>query len=202
MARPGRSPVRAPIAAAVTAGLLQVFSLYLPSPGTAADAHLWDLLRQGGVVVLVRHAHAPGIGDPDRFRIDDCSTQRNLDATGRRAARALGDAFRRERVVVDSVYSSQWCRCKDTAALAFGKYEEQPALNSFFSDRGAEGERTRALRELIAGARPGHGVTVLVTHQVNITALTGVSPKEAEVVVARHLPSGDIEVVGRLTPTP
>jgi broad specificity phosphatase PhoE len=162
---------------------------------------LWDLLRQGRVVVLVRHAHAPGIGDPDRFRIEDCSTQRNLDAAGRHAARALGEAFRRERVVVDRVYSSQWCRCKETAALAFGSYEERPALNSFFSDRSAQAERTRALRELIAADLPGRGVTVLVTHQVNITALTGVSPKEAEAVVVRRLPAGDIEVVGRLTPS-
>lgn len=202
MAQPGPSPVRAQIAAAFATGLLQIFWLFLPPLGAAAEAPLWDLLRRGGVVVLVRHAHAPGTGDPDGFRIGDCATQRNLDADGRRAARALGDAFRRERVVVDAVYSSQWCRCRDTAELAFGTYEEQPALNSFFSDRKAEAERTRALRELIAGARTGRGVTVFVTHQVNITALTGVYPKDAEVVVVRRLPGGDIEVAGRLTPAP
>jgi phosphohistidine phosphatase SixA len=143
----------------------------------------WDLLREGGLVVLIRHAAAPGFGDPPNFRLGDCTTQRNLSEEGRLQAQAMGEAFRRRKVPIEKVYSSQWCRCKDTAQLAFGAFQEHPALNSFFEQPRLKDPQTEALRAFLMQLRPQRGNLVLVTHQVNITALTGVVPQPGEMVV-------------------
>jgi phosphohistidine phosphatase SixA len=165
--------------------------------GTAgADDALWARLRDGGLVVMIRHATAPGVGDPPGLRLGDCSTQRNLSDEGRAEARRIGEAFRRERVPVDEVRSSEWCRCRDTAELAFGRYTPWPAINSFFGDRGTEPAQTAAVRAL--GAREAKGNLVLVTHQVNITATTGVYPASGEMVVLRPAGGDRLEVLGRL----
>ena len=165
------------------------------APARADDA-LWAKLREGGFVVMIRHATAPGTGDPPGFRLDDCATQRNLSEQGRAEARRIGAAFKRERVPVEEVFSSEWCRCRETAALAFGRYVAWPAINSFFSDRATEAQQTAEVRS--AAARVARRANlVLVTHQVNITAVSGVYPASGEVVVLQ--PVGDrLEVVGRL----
>jgi phosphohistidine phosphatase SixA len=164
-----------------------------------ADEALWSRLRDGGLVVMIRHATAPGVGDPPGFRLDDCSTQRNLSAEGRAEARRLGETFRRERVPIDEVRSSEWCRCRETAQLAFGRYVAWPAINSFFADRGTEPQQTAATRALMAGWR-GKGNLVLVTHQVNISAASGSFASPAEMVVLQPAGAGRLEVVGRLRP--
>jgi phosphohistidine phosphatase SixA len=162
-----------------------------------ADDALWSRLREGGLVVMMRHATAPGVGDPPGFRLGDCATQRNLSDAGRAEARRIGDAFRRERVRVAEVRSSEWCRCRETAERAFGGYTAWPALNSFFADRATEAAQTAEVRSLGAPAA-SRGNLVLVTHQVNITAATGVYPQPGEMVVLQ--PAGDrLEVLGRLT---
>lgn len=142
----------------------------------AANEDLWSTLRAGGNWVLMRHAIAPGGGDPPGFRLGDCSTQRNLSDEGRTQARSIGSAFRSRRVPVDRLLTSQWCRCRETAELLMlASVEEYPVLNSFFSDRSTAGEQTEALRRFI-GETELSGNIVLVTHQVNITALTNVFP--------------------------
>lgn len=166
----------------------------------AAAAHgspqLWAALRSGAAVALVRHAEAPGTGDPAGFRLDDCSTQRNLSPAGRAQAARLGDSFRRQGIAGAEIRSSAWCRCRDTAAgLALGPVQEAAPLNSFFGDSDAAAERTAALRRLIAGL-PAGKAAVLVTHQVNITALTGVFPRSGEVIVVQR---DGFAVLGRLT---
>ncbi|MCB1886078.1 MAG: histidine phosphatase family protein, partial [Rhodocyclaceae bacterium] len=127
-------------------------------------------------------------------------TQRNLSEAGRAQSRALGEWLRAERIPLGEVRSSQWCRCVDTAELAFGgefAIQPWPALNSFFGDRGREPmQREAALADL---QRKLAGNRVWVTHQVNITSLTGVFPAMGEVVVARPVPGG-LEFVGRLRP--
>jgi phosphohistidine phosphatase SixA len=164
------------------------------SPGMAAP-ELWQALRSGAAVALVRHAEAPGIGDPPGFRLDECGTQRNLSAEGRAQAARLGEAFRREGIAAAEIRSSAWCRCRDTATgLALGPVQVAPALNSFFGASAAAVERTAALRHLIAGL-PADRPAVLVTHQVNITALTGVYPRSGEVIVLRR---DGLAVLGRL----
>ncbi len=157
--------------------------LVLPAPAAAGDpAQLLALLREGRAVALIRHAHAPGVGDPTGMRLDDCATQRNLDEAGRREAIALGERLREAGLHEARLFTSQWCRCRDTAALlGFGASMDLPALNSFFGARNEAEPRLAALRRFLAELKPG-AATLLVTHQVNITGLTGVTPATAEMV--------------------
>lgn len=166
---------------------------------TAADA--WSELARPGAVVLFRHATAPGVGDPPNFRLDDCATQRNLDERGRAEARRLGEQFRERRVNVGAVLSSQWCRTRETARLAFGDgVRDEPAFNSFFGQGAAEREaQTDRARRVIRDWK-GPGVLVVVTHQVNITALTGHGAMSAEGVVVQPTAQGPLRVLGNLQP--
>lgn len=154
--------------------------------GHAGDmAGFWSLLREGGKVILMRHAQTePGIGDPPGWRLNDCRTQRNLSDDGREQARRVGEAFRRERVRLDEVRSSAWCRCVDTAQIAFGRHTVWPAINSFFQRDGAREQQTREVMAAVRELR-GPGNWVLVTHQVNVTGLTGEVLSMGEVLVTR-----------------
>lgn len=137
-----------------------------------AGAH--DRLRQGGVVVLLRHAlTTPGTGDPPGFQLGDCGTQRNLSEAGRVQARQIGRWFREQGLQPRAVRSSAWCRCIDTAQAAFGAHILWPPLNSFFQDAPQQAERQRLAMLRALAALPADGFEVWVTHQVNITALTG-----------------------------
>jgi len=150
----------------------------------------------------MRHAGTdPGVGDPPGFRLDDCATQRNLSEAGREEARRIGAAFRARGVPIGRVLSSRWCRCLETARLAFGTVEPWPPLDSFFDDRSREPGQMQAVRGL-AGERPATGNLILVTHQVNISALTGVFPAPGEIIVLTPQGSGAFRVAGRLTPEP
>jgi phosphohistidine phosphatase SixA len=132
---------------------------------------------------MLRHAQTEaGVGDPPNFRFDQCTTQRNLSREGRDQARQIGQWFKTHRLVPRSVQSSIWCRCKDTAELAFGTYRVLPALNSTFNDRGGQESQTRALRVLLKAVPQGQ-FDVWVTHQVNISALTGEGPAMGEAFV-------------------
>jgi phosphohistidine phosphatase SixA len=165
-----------------------------------ADEALWDLLKAGGQVAVIRHSSTePGLGDPPGFRLDDCATQRNLSAAGGEEARRIGAAFRDRGVPVGRVLSSRWCRCLETARLAFGTAEPWAPLDSFFDDRSREPEQTRQVR-MLAGNSPPSGNLILVTHQVNITALTGISPAQGEMVVLTPSGDGNFTVAGRLRP--
>ena len=170
----------------------------LPAQAQASEA-LWHLLEAGGQVVIMRHAATDSTaGDRDAMRLEDCSTQRNLSAAGRDDARRIGAAFRARGIVVDEVRSSVWCRCLDTATVAFGTVKEWLPLNSFFRNRDREAGQTRAVREAVSRHRGG--TLVLVTHQVNITALTGIFPDEGEMILLT--PQGDgFTVAGRLKPS-
>ncbi len=164
----------------------------------AGDEAAWQALRDGAIV-LFRHAQAPGIGDPPGFRLGDCATQRNLDATGRAQARRLGERLRAQRVAVGAVWSSRWCRTGETAALAaLGPVREMPAFDSIFAGRDPDGRQTAQARALLLGWR-GPGALVVVTHQVNISALAGGGAASAEGVVLQR--EGDtLRVVGRIEP--
>jgi phosphohistidine phosphatase SixA len=163
-----------------------------------ASEEAWQALRQGGTVALLRHARAPGSGDPANFRLDDCSTQRNLSEEGRRQAQRIGDQFRTRKVPVERVLASRWCRALDTARLAFGTLAQPSApLDSFFSGREQEPAQTQALRRLIE-EWPSTGVLVLVSHQVNITALTGIFPSEGEMLVLKPMAGPGFDIIGRV----
>jgi phosphohistidine phosphatase SixA len=170
-----------------------------PSLAPPGEAQLWQWLRSGEAVALIRHALAPGTGDPASFSLTDCATQRNLSAKGREQAQAIGKRFRRNGIQQARVYSSNWCRCLDTARLlALGTVQPFDGLNSFFRDRSAEPERSAATRRLIR-EHSAHGKPplVLVTHQVNITALTDVFPSSGEIIVVQPADSA-LRVLGRI----
>lgn len=178
---------------------LLLIAAALPAPASAqSEARAWEVLAGGGVV-LFRHANAPGGGDPPGMRIGECATQRNLDAAGRDQARRIGAAFSGRGIAVGAVLTSQWCRTRETAALAFpGRAVDEAAFNSFFADRGAGSARTAAARGILAGWS-GPGALVVVTHQVNITSLTGVFPASGEgIVLERDGPGW--RVAGRIRP--
>lgn len=173
---------------------LVVAALMLAGVVRAEEAPV-DALRQPGAVGLLRHARAPGTGDPPGFTLGACETQRVLDGAGREQARRIGAGLRAAGVVA-RVFSSEWCRTRETAELlGLGAVEAMPALNSFFADSRSGGQQTEAVRQFVASWR-GPPV-ILVTHQVNITALTGIVPADGEMVVARRT-EGGLAVVGRI----
>jgi len=187
----------APLLAAVA---LFAALLFPPSP-TAADVR-FARLAEPGVVAIVRHAQAPGTGDPARFTLDDCTTQRNLDARGREQARAIGAAIRAAGVVVDRVLTSQWCRCRDTARLLGpGPSENLPALNSFFRNPARAEPQTAELRQFLVGL-PAEESVILVTHYVNIRALTGRGAASGEVFLLEIGRDGTISVVDEILISP
>ncbi len=158
-------------------------------------------LREGGNVLLIRHAATvPGLGDPAGYRLDDCATQRNLSAEGREQARRLGEALKKARVPVERVYTSPWCRCRDTAKLAFGRAEDWDPLSSFFDVPDREAEYSESVRKRILGysIRKPRGNVVMVTHNVNIAALTKLSVAVGEAVVARPDGCCALRTVGRI----
>ncbi len=165
----------------------RTFTAALPllaaGPLMAQPADAAAALRAGGCAVLIRHAQTvPGVGDPEGFRLDLCSTQRNLSEEGRAQARRIGAWFKAQGLRPRVVQSSAWCRCKDTADLAFGRHVMWPALNSFFGARDAQDRQTQQLRTALARIPAGQ-FEVWVTHQVNMTALTGESMAMGEGLV-------------------
>ena len=178
---------------------IAVFFL-LPLP-TVADMR-FARLSEPGIVAVVRHAHAPGTGDPASFTLDDCATQRNLGARGRQQAREIGAAIRAAGAIVDRVLTSQWCRCRDTARLLdLGPVEDLPALNSFFRNPARADRQTADLRQFLSGLPPG-GAVVLVTHYVNIKSLTGRGVASGEVLLLEIGRAGKISVVDEILIAP
>lgn len=163
-----------------------------------ADERLWALLGGGGQVVLIRHGRTtPGVGDPPGFRLDECASQRNLDDDGRRESRRLGETFRARRIPVGRVLSSPWCRCMETARLAFGGGETWQPLSNLFGRPENRETQVRQLRARVSEP-PSGGNLVLVTHGSIIAALTGINPGTTEMVVVTPRGGGAFEVAGRI----
>lgn len=179
--------------------IMLLLALLLPTSAARSDEAAWALLDQPGSIVLFRHANAPGVGDPAGFKLGDCSTQRNLDTRGQQEAAAIGGEFARRGITVGRVLSSQWCRARDTAELAFpGRVVDEPAFNSFFGNRQDEAAATIAALDVL-GQWAGPGTMVVVSHQVNISALTGEVPSPGEGIIIR-MDGGKAIVLGRLPP--
>lgn len=176
-------------------GCLCALPLWAQEP---ADG-LVERLRTGGHALMLRHALAPGTGDPAGFRLDDCATQRNLSDAGRAQARAIGTWLRARGIERARVYSSQWCRCLETAELlGLGPVTPLPALNSFFERPDDREPNLAMLRDFLA-AQPDQGEPiVLVTHQVTITAMTGVYPASGQGVILELNGKGMPEPAGTL----
>lgn len=182
-------------------GLVFLLIIALGS-GWASDAdneqQLLSAFKQGDHVALMRHALAPGIGDPENFQLEDCSTQRNLSQQGRDQAVKIGARLKEAGIVNADVFTSQWCRCLETAELLeFGPPVPLPALNSFFREYEKKQDQTEALSSWLENqpiARP----LILVTHQVNITAFSGIYPDSGEIVLMRRNDDGRFGVVGSI----
>ncbi len=177
-------------------------SVWLPSSAAMADEALWSLLAKGGQVVLIRHAVTdPGVGDPPGFRLDDCRTQRNLSAAGRVEAERLGAAMRAHGIRVSRVLSSPWCRCLETARIAFGGAAQvEPALGNLFG-QGDREQQLAGFRAIVAAA-PKRGNLVLVTHGSTTAAFTGIHPGTAEMVIVTPERGGKYRVAGRIPLAP
>lgn len=170
---------------------------------TNSQTAIWSLLKQGkGYVVIMRHALAPGIGDPVDFQLNNCATQRNLSDEGRKQAVRTGQAFKTRNIPVSRVLSSQWCRCLETAKLLnLGAVEPFLPLNSFFNNYTTASQQTAKVRQFILNNRNTPGVIIMVTHEVNVTSLVGdIYPKSGESVVLRANKQNKIEVVGQIKP--
>lgn len=180
--------------------LMAAAALFFSPPARGAEmdeAALWKTLQSGGHIVMIRHALAPGSGDPPDFDVNDCATQRNLSDRGRDQARAIGAAFRERNVPVGDVLTSAWCRCKETADLAFGAVHIWPPLNSFWENRPAGPAQVRKIQARLK--QPVEkGNLFLVTHFINISHAAGEGVGSGEAVVVRPLPPDDFAVLGTL----
>jgi broad specificity phosphatase PhoE len=183
-----------------TLGLVAIFVAAFGGEPAKANERLWQLLKTGEAFAMMRHALAPGTGDPSNFRVGDCSTQRNLNDVGRQQARTIGAAFRSNGIDGAEVLTSQWCRCRETASnLGLGPTRDLPALNSFFQAMEKRDDQTAELKRWLR-EHPQTTPRVLVTHQVNISALTGEFTRSGEIIVASLQPDGGVKVHGSLTP--
>ena len=178
--------------------LYLTLALLIGSIGDGYADNLWRALKSDNHLVLIRHALAPGYSDPDDFNVKDCNTQRNLNDEGLSQSKKIGDLFRSNGVDRALVYSSQWCRCLDTARmLQLGEPSELPALNSFFKHFEREPFQTKKIKNWIKTAPLGTP-TILVSHQVNISALTGYSPASGEIIFVRRQLNGSLSVIGSI----
>jgi broad specificity phosphatase PhoE len=167
---------------------------------SASAAHaesVWDAMRAPGAVVVLRHSYAPGGFDPPDARLDDCTTQRNLDESGRAQAQRIGQAFRQNGITVGPVLSSPRCRCLDTGRLAFGQAESWDPLQGALNDEPRRQRQIEEIRQTIAARNAGPPL-VLVTHGSVITDLTGLNVRMGAFVVLRRGPDGGHTVVGEL----
>ena len=167
--------------------------------GGSEDDKMIERMKAGGHILMIRHALAPGTGDPANFRIGDCSTQRNLDDSGRKQARAIGKWLSAEGLTSARVYSSQWCRCLETAELLdMGPVTELPALNSFYELTQNREPNLKALRRFIAEQPSDDELIILVTHLVTISAIANEGVSSGEGMLLELKKDAPYEVVGRL----
>jgi len=170
----------------------------------ANELAIWDKLQgtnPKGYVLLLRHTIAPGVGDPENFKLNDCSTQRNLSQLGREDAKAVGDWLKRRDIKISRVESSRWCRAKETAQLlGIGRVRLNANLDSLFESQDpANAIQTVRVKKQIVDWRNKSGLLVLVGHFVNIGAVAGVGVRSGEGVLVKADSKGKITVVG-LTP--
>ena len=142
-------------------------------------------LKVGGKLIFIRHAYAPGGGDPENFNIYDCSTQRNLSENGRIQSRKIGNFFRENKIKIEKVYSSEWCRCKETASLAFENFKTKSFLNSFFSSKFAQNKNSQ-MRDFQKFLLDWDEKTnlIFVTHYVVISEILDYPSSSGEIVIS------------------
>ena len=150
-----------------------------------ADDNLILSLKEGGKIIFIRHALAPGNGDPENFNIYDCSTQRNLDQKGIQQAKKIGNFFKSNNISIENVYSSEWCRCKDTANYAFSKFKTFDALNSFYDEK-FQVNKDKQISDLKIYIKNWNGNKnlVFITHYVVISELFNQGAESGEIIIS------------------
>ena len=150
-----------------------------------SNKNLINQLEKGGKLIFIRHAYAPGSGDPNNFNLNDCSTQRNLSNIGRKQAQYIGAFFRENKIKIDKVLSSEWCRCKETAKIAFKNFSTNSFLNSFYSSKFTKNKdkQINSLNDYIIKFKSDKNL-ILVTHYILISEVLNYSPSSGEIVVS------------------
>ena len=168
---------------------LKFFIIILISLTTPIKAdlnkNLLNQLEEGEKLIFIRHAYAPGSGDPSNFNLNDCSTQRNLSKEGRKQSKYIGEFFRENNIKIDKVLSSEWCRCKETAKIAFEDFSTNSFLNSFYSSKYAKNKnkQIKALNNYIKKFKSDKNL-ILITHYVLISEVLNYAPSSGEIVVS------------------
>ena len=149
------------------------------------NKNLINQLKDGGKLIFIRHAYAPGNGDPNNFNLNDCSTQRNLNSIGRKQAKDIGEFFRENKIKIYKVLSSEWCRCKETADIAFNNYSTNSFLNSFYSPKYAKNKekQVEVLNNYVKKFKSDKNL-IFVTHYVLMSEVLNYSPSSGEIVVS------------------
>ena len=165
--------------------LILLLSIIIYSEKLNSSENLINQLKEGGKIIMIRHAYAPGNGDPENFSIKDCSTQRNLDKTGISQSKTIGNFFIENNIDVGIILSSEWCRCKDTALYAFQDFKTNPFLNSFYDSRFRKNkdQQIRELKNYISKWNKEKNL-VLITHYVVINELLSISADSGEIIVS------------------
>jgi phosphohistidine phosphatase SixA len=174
---------------------LTIFILITSVVKADSNKNLVNELRNGGKLIFIRHAYAPGGGDPINFNLNNCNTQRNLNGTGKEQAKNIGNFFLTNNISIEKIYSSEWCRCKDTAIIAFKKFETQKFLNSFFSTKFAHNKdiQMKNFRNFIKNWN-GKQNLVFVTHYVVISEILNYSSLSGEIIISNK----DFKVIDTL----
>ena len=162
------------------------FNFIFLTSGVKADLNnnLIKELKEGGKLIFIRHAYAPGSGDPQNFNLYDCSTQRNLSKNGREQSKIIGNVFLKNKIDTKNVYSSEWCRCKETASIAFKSYETKKFLNSFYSPQFLKNKskQVKEFNDFIKDWDKKQNL-IFVTHYVFILEITNYAPSSGEIVI-------------------
>tara|TARA_B110000037_G_C16856587_1_gene398180 strand:+ start:52 stop:612 length:561 start_codon:yes stop_codon:yes gene_type:complete len=164
--------------------IIFLFICFNTSLKANSDNNIQSILKEGGKLIFIRHAYAPGSGDPDGFDLLDCSTQRNLNNQGIDQSKRIGQFFLQNNIIIDKVLSSQWCRCKKTAEYAFKDYEIKSFLNSFYSQKFSHNKEIQMqdLKEYIKKWN-GKNNLIFVTHYVVISEILNLSVSSGEIVI-------------------
>ncbi len=165
--------------------IILLLGLLNPSNNSFGSDKILNSLQEGGKLIFIRHAIAPGNGDPNNFNLEDCSTQRNLNEKGIKQSEKIGFFFKNNKIKIDKVISSEWCRCKDTAQIAFGKFETFNALNSFYDEKFSKNEfkQIEDLQKYINSWDSKKNL-VLVTHFVVISSILNIASSSGEVIIS------------------
>ena len=165
--------------------LIIIFISLTTSIKADLNKNLLNQLDDGGKLIFIRHAYAPGSGDPNNFNLNDCSTQRNLSEEGKKQAKYIGEFFKNNNLKIDKVLSSEWCRCKETAKIAFKNFTTNNFLNSFYSSRFVKNKdkQIKALNDYVKKFYKNKNL-ILVTHYVLISEVLGYAPSSGEIVVS------------------